>query len=88
MGTKVVFIDKEPKTPKYKKNGTYTATTAKLLSEYFETEVNVEDTHLAGSKVSDSNELLRNKLNLDRKKRSRIGWEQSDGNPMSTTERK
>ena len=50
MGTKVVFIDKEPKTPKYKKNGTYTATTAKLLSEYFETEVNVEDTHLAGPK--------------------------------------
>ena len=50
MGTKVVFIDKEPKSPKYKKNGTYTATTAKLLSEYFETEVNVEDTHLAGPK--------------------------------------
>jgi len=48
MGTKVVFIDKEPKTPKYKKNGTYTATTAKLLSEYFETKVGIEDTHLAG----------------------------------------
>ena len=48
MGTKVVFIDKEPKTPKYKKNGTYTATTAKLLSEYFETKVSIEDTHLAG----------------------------------------
>ena len=48
MGTKVVFIDKEPKSPKYKKNGTYTATTAKLLSEYFETQVSVEDTHLAG----------------------------------------
>jgi DNA polymerase-1 len=48
MGTKVVFIDKEPKNPKYKKNGTYTATTAKLLSEYFETKVSPEDTHLAG----------------------------------------
>ena len=46
MGNKVVFIDKEPKTPKFKKNGTYTATTCRLLSEFFEKEVLPEDTHM------------------------------------------
>jgi len=46
MGTRVVLIDKAPKTPKYKKNGEYNATTCRVLSEYFGHPVNPSDTHL------------------------------------------
>jgi DNA polymerase-1 len=46
LGTTVVFIDKEPKTPKFKKDGTYNAVTCRLLSDYFNQEVNPADTHL------------------------------------------
>ena len=49
MGTRVVYVDKAPKTPKFKKNGQYTATTCKLLTEYFGKEVHPTDTHLAPS---------------------------------------
>ena len=34
LGTMEIIIDKEPKTPKYKKDGTYTAATARILGEY------------------------------------------------------
>jgi DNA polymerase-1 len=34
LGSITVMIDKEPKTPKYKKNGEYTAVSARVLSEY------------------------------------------------------
>ena len=47
MGTRVVYIDKSPKTPKFKKNGDYTATTCKLLTEFFGHTVLSGDTHLA-----------------------------------------
>ena len=47
MGTRVVYVDKTPKTPKFKKNGDYTATTCKLLTEFFGHTVLPEDTHLA-----------------------------------------
>ena len=41
-----VFIDKEPKTPKFKKNGEYTTTTIRMLREYFDKEVMAWDTHM------------------------------------------
>ena len=46
MGTKTVYIDKTPRIPKFKKNGTYNAHTVKALSEYFGKEVLDTDTHL------------------------------------------
>ena len=46
LGNKTVYIDKEPKTPKYKKNGEYNANTVRILSEYFGHAVNPSDTHL------------------------------------------
>ena len=46
LGTTVVFIDKEPKTPKFKKDGTYNAVTCRLLSDYFNQEVKPTDTHI------------------------------------------
>ena len=46
MGTRTVYIDKTPKTPKFKKNGTYNAHTVKALSEYFERTILETDTYL------------------------------------------
>ena len=44
LGEHVVQIDKEPKTPKFKKDGTYTATTVRLLTDYFGEEIKPTDT--------------------------------------------
>ncbi len=49
LGTRKVFIDKEPKTPKFKKNGEYTTTTIRVLREYFDKEVMAWDTHMMPS---------------------------------------
>ena len=45
LGTYTVYIDKEPRFPKFKKNGEYTAITARQLSEHFGEPVAVSDTH-------------------------------------------
>jgi DNA polymerase-1 len=49
LGMTTVYIDKEPKTPKFKKNGDYTAATCKILTDYFGHEVLPNDTHLMQS---------------------------------------
>lgn len=49
MGTHTVYIDKEPKTPKFKKNGDYTATTVRILSEYYGRNIAPSDVHLLPS---------------------------------------
>jgi len=46
LGDHKVYIDKEPKTPKYKKNGDYTIVTARILSEFLNYPVKCEDTHV------------------------------------------
>lgn len=46
LGEHKTYIDKIPKTPKYKKNGDYTIVTARILSEYLGYEVKCEDTHV------------------------------------------
>ena len=46
LGTHTVNVDKEPRTPKFKKNGDYNALTCRFLSEYLGREVGPEDTHL------------------------------------------
>ena len=51
LGTYTVYIDKEPRMPKFKKNGDYNVHTVRQLSEYFGREIDPSDTHLvpAGS---------------------------------------
>lgn len=46
LGLTTIYIDKEPKTPKFKKNGEYNAVTCRLLSDYFDREVKPSDTFL------------------------------------------
>lgn len=46
LGMHTVYLDKEPKTPKFKKDGTYNAVTCRILTEYFGHEVKPTDTHL------------------------------------------
>ena len=46
LGTYTVYIDKEPRLPKYKKNGDYHAVTANHLSELLGVTVKQEDIHV------------------------------------------
>ena len=46
LGQRTIYIDKVSKTPKYTKSGNYTATTARLISEYLGREVKNTDTHV------------------------------------------
>ena len=46
LGTYKKFIDKEPKQPKFKKDGTYNTHTCNWLTDYFGHEVKPTDTHL------------------------------------------
>ena len=46
MGTRTVYIDKEPRLPKFKKNGNYNSHTVKALSEFFNRQIGEDDTHL------------------------------------------
>ena len=45
MGSRTVYIDKEPRLPKFKKNGEYNAHTVNHLSDYFGTTVLPHETH-------------------------------------------
>ena len=51
LGTHVEWIDKKPKTPKYKKNGNYNTVTCRLLTEYLGRPVEETDTHLVAPGV-------------------------------------
>ena len=46
LGMKTVWIDKEPRTPKFKKNGDYNVHTVNHLSDYFGHPVAPSDTHI------------------------------------------
>ena len=46
LGTRTIYIDKEPKKPVYKKNGDYNANTCRWLTDYFGHTVLPSDTHL------------------------------------------
>ena len=46
LGTHEVLVDKEPKTPKFKKNGNYNIHTVRHLSEYFGRTISEDETHL------------------------------------------
>jgi len=51
LGTRKVYIDKEPKTPKFVKNGDYNSHTVRWLSEYYGKEVKPSDTHVHAAGV-------------------------------------
>ena len=46
LGDRKIWIDKEERIPKFKKNGEYTSATAKQLTEYYGKPVLVSDTHV------------------------------------------
>ena len=43
LGNITIIVDKEPKSPKYKKNGEYTSVSARVLSEYLGTYIDPSD---------------------------------------------
>jgi DNA polymerase-1 len=76
------YIDKVPKTPKFTKKGEYTATTARMLSEYVGREVKPTDTHvLAAGREFQRKTIVKATLgNMDQVKEYlySIGWEPDD----------
>ena len=46
LGTHTVFVDKEPRVPKFKKNGNYNHYTVRALSEHFGRDISETDIHL------------------------------------------
>ena len=101
LGLKTVFIDKEPRTPKYKKDGTYNANTCRILGDYFSREVQPGDTHLMapGTEFQRSREeqitlgsvdlvkdwLLANGWVPDEYQKKKIGFEWVTMGPKLTT---
>ena len=101
IGTHIVYIDKEPKTPKYKKNGEYNSHTVNWLTEYFGHEVKSTDTHLMapGTEFQRTKEeqIKMGSLDLvkdwlltqgwvpDEYKKKKIGWEWVTMGPELTT---
>ena len=91
LGLKTVYIDKTPKTPKFKKNGDYNSHTVRYLSELLGKEVEPEDTHLwpAGKEFQRTKQeqielgstdlvkewLLENGWKPDEYQRKKIGFE-------------
>ena len=81
-------IDKEPKTPKYTKAGWYTATSARIISEYLGRKVIPEDAMLEEPPIKPGEEFQRiestpgNMGNMDCVKRYlyTIGWEPDEFN--------
>ena len=101
LGERKVYIDKAPKTPKFKKNGTYTAVTVRLLSEYLGRSIGETDTHLMapgmefqrykmeqvtlGSMDLVKDWLLANGWKPDEYQKKKIGFEWITGAPKLTT---
>ena len=88
LGYHEELIDKIPKTPKYKTNGEYNAVTARILSEYLETEVKPSDALLDDPPINPGEEFqrkreIKTKLgNLEQVKTYlySIGWQPDDYN--------
>ena len=88
LGTTEIFIDKLPKTAKYTKAGFYTATTARILSEYLGKRVIGEDALLSDPPILPGVEFQRSEIvpvtlsNMDLVKEwlYTIGWKPDDWN--------
>ena len=62
LGTMEVMIDKEPKTPKYKKNGEYTVASARILSDYLGMYVDPSDALSANPPIEPETEFQRSQV--------------------------
>ena len=88
LGTTKVFIDKAPKVAKYTKNGLYTATTARILSELLDRKIIGEDALSSTPPVQPDEEFQRSKIekvtlsNMELVKSwlTTIGWKPDDWN--------
>ena len=100
LGERKVYIDKQPKTPKFKKNGDYTSTTKRLVSEYLGRELEDGDTPLpAGTEFQryrmepvqlGNMDLVKDWLlemgwKPDEYQRKKVGWEWVTTGPKLTT---
>jgi hypothetical protein len=59
LGSKRVWIDKAPKTPKYTKKGLYNATTARLLTEYLGVPIRASDALLPNPPIKPNEHFQR-----------------------------
>ena len=88
LGKLTITIDKEPKTAKYKKNGEYTAVSARLLSDYLGRYVDVSDSLSSSPPIKPGDEFVRTETvdarlgNQDHLKEYlySIGWEPTQWN--------
>ena len=88
LGYHEELIDKAPKTARYNKSGTYNATTARLLTEYFDRTIVPEDALLDDPPIQPGEEFQRKREiktrlgNLDQVKEFLygLGWEPDDWN--------
>ena len=100
LGERKIFIDKQPKTPKFKKNGDYTSTTKRLVSEYLGRELEDGDTPIpAGTEFQryrmepvqlGNMDLVKDWLlemgwKPDEYQRKKVGWEWVTTGPKLTT---
>ena len=78
LGTRKVYLDKEPKTPKFKKDGTYQATTVRMLSQYFGYDIKPTDTHLMAPGMqfrrSETRQIELGQTDLVKEYLLSIGW--------------
>ena len=82
------YKDKVAKTPKFTKKGEYTATTARMLTEYLNRPVGIKDTHLfsAGKEFQRKTVAKANLGNMEQVKEYlySIGWEPDDWKVVKT----
>ena len=82
LGYRKIFIDKTPKTPKFTKNGNYTSTSARIISEYLNQPVRVEDTHMmaAGTEFQrfKQEKVTMGSMDLVKEWLKSIGWKPDD----------
>ena len=82
LGYKTIYIDKTPKTPKYTKNGNYTATSARLISEFLGKKIETTDTHLMqpGTEFQRSKQekVTMGSMDLVKDWLKSIGWQPDD----------
>ena len=101
LGQRKVYIDKEPKTPKYVKNGNYNSHTCRYLTDLYGIEVKPQDTHVHGQGIPFQRYkmeaitlgsidlvkewLLNNGWKPDEYQKRKVGFEWITGSPKLTT---
>ena len=100
LGEREVFIDKEDKTPKFKKDGTYTAASHRIISEYLGRTLEPGDTPLPpgttfrrsrmepielGNLAHVKDWLLDNGWVPDEYQKRKVGWEWVTTGPKLTS---